>query len=560
MRGNVAWVTIAEPKEIVVIVVKRKGVLTGDGPPSGRRLTLAGQVLLLQLAVVACVLLVVAVISFRQSTAAFTDERGSAMRSVAEYLAGGEVVRTAVDDATATRTLAPFVERAVALSGATDVLVTDPDGVVIAAAEPSRVGTTVDLGESRVREGRGWSGDVVRDGGRYVTAHAPVLADDGTLVGIAVAEQSYPSWWDRVADSSSDLALYLGLGALLGGLGTWAVAHLLKRRTRGLGGEEIATLADHRYALLHSIREGVVAVDNAGTVTVMNDAARRLLDVSGDPVGRPITAVGLDPELTALIAGDAEARDAVVLTGDRVLVVNRRAASSRGLGIGSVTTMRDRTDVVEVEQQLSSNLSISDALRAQTHEFANRLHTISGLVELGEYDELASLLGTLTRERAVLDASLREAVQDPAVAALLAAKASQAGEAGLRLRIDEASRLPSLDPDLAADLTTVLGNLVDNALDACRGGAGSEVAVRVGDVDGTIEVVVSDDGPGVPEEIAGSIFSRGYSTKPEVLGGRGIGLPLVRLIATRRGGSATLDDGGPGATFRVRLPREGESA
>src|SRR5690606_3589697 len=140
-------------------------------------------------------------------------------------------------------------------------------------------------------------------------------------------------------------------------------------------------------------------------------------------------------------AGDADARDAVVLTGDRVLVVNRRVASSRGMGIGSVTTMRDRTAVVEVEQQLSSNLSISDALRAQTHEFANRLHTISGLVELGEYDELASLLGTLTRDRAVLDANLRDAVQDPAVAALLAAKASQAAEAGLRLRIDDATRL-----------------------------------------------------------------------------------------------------------------------
>ncbi len=549
MRPDVAWVTIAEPKEVVVIVVMRHGT------PGRRRLTLAGQVLLLQLAVIAGVLLVVAVISFRQSTASFTDDRGSAMRSVAEYLAGGEVVRTAIDDPQATRTLAPFVERAMALSGATDVLVTDPDGVVIASAEPAEVGTTIDLGDSRVLEGRGWSGDLERNGRRQVTAHAPVLAADGTLVGIAVAEQAYPSWWDRIADSAADLALYLGLGALLGGLGTWAVSRLLKRRTRGLGSEEIATLADHRYALLHSIREGVVAVDNAGIVTVMNDAARRLLAVAGEPVGRPLADLGLDPELTSLIAGDAEAHDAVVLTGDRVLVVNRRAASSGGLGIGSVTTMRDRTDVVEVQQQLSSNLSISDALRAQTHEFANRLHTISGLVELGEYDELASLLGTLTRERAVLDTRLREAVQDPAVAALLAAKSSQASEAGLHLRIDEASHLTALGPELAADLTTVLGNLVDNAVDACRGGGGHEIVVRLVDVDGTIEVVVADDGPGVPAQISGSIFARGYSTKPEILGGRGIGLPLVRLIATRRGGSATLDGAGPGATFRVRLPR-----
>lgn len=548
MQTLVAWVTIAEAKEVLVIVVTR------NAPSRGHRLTLAGQVLLLQLAVVAAVLLVVAVISFRQSTAAFTDERGSAMRSVAEYLAGGEVVRTAIDDPSPTRTLAPFVERAVALSGATDVLVTDPEGVVIASSEPSDVGARLDLGDSRVREGRGWSGDVEHDGGRYVTAHAPVLAVDGSLMGIAVAEQAYPSWWDRIADSATDLAPYLGLGALLGGAGTWAVSRLLKRRTRGLAADEIATLADHRYALLHSIREGVVAVDNAGIVTVMNDAARSLLGVSGDPVGRGLDDLGLDAELTALIAGDAETRDAVVLTGDRVLVVNRRAASSRGHGIGGVTTMRDRTDVVEVEQQLGSNLSITDALRAQTHEFANRLHTISGLVELGEYDELAGLLRTITRERAVLDASLREAVRDPAVAALLAAKVSQAAEADLTLRVDETSRVPALATDLAADVTTVLGNLVDNAIDACRAGSGHEVVVRLAEVDGTIEIVVSDDGPGVPDEIGRSIFSRGFSTKPEVLGGRGIGLPLVRLIATRRGGSATLDPAGPGATFRVVLP------
>src|SRR5690606_20227315 len=130
--------------------------------------------------------------------------------------------------------------------------------------------------------------------------------------------------------------------------------------------------------------------------------------------------------------------------------------------------------------------------------------------------------GTLTRDRAVLDANLRDAVQDPAVAALLAAKASQAAEAGLRLRIDDATRLGLLGAELAADLTTVLGNLVDNAIDACRGGGGQEVVVRLTEDDGTIDVVVSDDGPGVPGEIGGTIFSRGFSTKPEVLGGRGI--------------------------------------
>lgn len=550
MRGSVACVTIAEAKEVLVIVVT-------PGRSRHHRLTLAGQVLLLQLAVVGVVLLAVAAISFRQSTLTFTEERGSAMRSVAEYLAGGEVVRSAIGAPAASSTLAPFVERAQALSGATDVLITDPEGTVIAASEPAKVGSTIDFGPSRVLEGRGWSGDSEHDGNRHVTAHAPVIATDGSVEGVAVAEQIYPSLWSRVADSAADLAVYLGLGALLGGLGTWAVSRVLKRRTRGLAADEIATLADHRAALLHSIREGVVAVDNEGRVTIMNDGARDLLGVSSDPIGRPVGDLDLDPDLAAVLTGDAETPDALVVTAGRVLVVNRRRAASGGRGIGSVSTMRDRTDLGEVDQQLSSNLSITDTLRAQTHEFANRLHTISGLVELGEFEELAALLGTLTRERAALDATIGEAVEDGAVRALLVAKHSQANEAALTLNLTERSRLPSLDPGLSADLITVLGNLIDNAIDACRAGGGSRIDVEVSAHDDRIEVLVADDGPGVPPDLVASVFTRGFTTKADLPGGRGIGLPLVRLLAERRGGSVRLVDVASGAAFRVDLPLRG---
>lgn len=550
MRGSVACVTIAEAKEVLVIVVT-------SIRSRQHRLTLAGQVLLLQLSVVGLVLLAVAAISFRQSTQTFTEERGSAMRSVAEYLAGGEVVRSAIEQPGASRTLAPFVERAQTLSGATDVLVTDPDGTVIAASEPLRIGTTIDLGSSRVLEGRGWSGDTDHDGRRHVTAHAPVIATDGSVEGVAVAEQVYPSLWSRIADSAADLAVYLGLGALLGGLGTWAVSRLLKRRTRGLAADEIATLADHRAALLHSIREGVVAVDNGGRVTIMNDGARALLGVEGDPIGRPVGDLDLDPDLAAVLTGDAETPDALVVTAGRVLVVNRRRAASGGRGIGSVSTMRDRTDLVEVEQQLSSNLSITDTLRAQTHEFANRLHTISGLVELREYDELSALLGTLTRERATLDATIGSAVEDAPVRALLVAKHSQANEAALTLNLGEHSRLPSLEPALSADLITVLGNLIDNAIDACRAGAGSRIDVDLSARDDRIDVLVSDDGPGVPADLTETVFTRGFTTKADVPGGRGIGLPLVRLLAERRGGSVRLAGVATGAAFRVDLPLQG---
>ncbi|MRK01584.1 GHKL domain-containing protein [Aeromicrobium sp. S22] len=518
-----------------------------------RRLTLAGQFLVLQLIVVGVVLAIVAVISLRQSTASFASDRGTQMRSVAENLANTSVVRDQVTGLDPAAGLAPAINRAVSLSGATDVAVADPGGIVMSSSDPRLIGTPAALGDSGVREGRGWTGDVDKSGRRYVAGHAPIIDDNGTLVGLALAEQRYPSVWARLTDAAGDLILYLGVGALLGAAGSWLVSRLVKRRTRGLEPHEFATLADHREALLHSIREGVIAVDTDGRVTMVNDGARELLGLDEDPVGRRVDQLGLPDQVASVLTGGTETHDVVLLVGDRVVVCNQRSASSRGEGIGTVTTMRDRTELVSMQSQLSSNLSITDTLRAQTHEFANQLHTISGLVQLREYDEVTSLVGTLTRRRQAISDAVTRRIKDRAVAALLIAKSSVAAEAGVTLTIAPTSSLPPLPQAVSADLTTIIGNLIDNAVDACKAGPDPSVRVDLHASDREVVLEVRDSGPGVDEEVTDAIFSRGFSTKPEVPGGRGIGLPLVRLVCRQRGGSVTVEPG-PGAVFRVRLP------
>jgi two-component system CitB family sensor kinase len=522
-----------------------------------RRLTLAGQFLVLQLVVVAAVLTIVGVISVQQSNASFASERGAQMRSVAEYLANQSVVRAQITGPVPSTSLAPPIDRAVGLSGATEVTIADPSGIVLSSSDPRLVGERAELGDSRVQEGRGWVGDVETRGHRFVAGHAPILDDDGELAALAIAEERYPSLWTRLTNAGDELVLYVGVGAGLGVAGSWLVARTIKRRTRGLEPHEFATLADHREALLHSIREGVIAVGTDGRVTMVNDGARELLGLGDDVVGRPLAALGLDPEVVEVLGNDqgTDSQDAVVLVGDRVIVFNQRSASSRGQGIGTVTTMRDRTDLVSMQSQLSSNLSITDTLRAQTHEFANQLHTISGLVQLGEYDEVTSLVGVLTRRRAEISDFVTQRVADPAVAALLIAKSSVAAEAGVALSITPSSGLGPVPPATSADLTTIIGNLVDRVVDACKGGDSPAVTVDLTETADEIVLQVRDNGPGVPDELVDAIFTRGFSTKPDVLGGRGIGLPLVRLISTQRDGSVTVssDDG---AVFCVRLPKE----
>lgn len=519
----------------------------------GLRLTIAGQFLILQLAVIALVLTIVGVISVQQSTTQFGADQGSRMRSVAEYLANLPVVRDQITAPRASQELAPSVERAVSLSGATNVTIADPDGRVIASSIPDLVGEQVALGGSRVREGRGWTGDVDENGERVVAGHAPIIANDGSLVGLSIAEARYPSAWQRITNAAPDLVLFLGIGALLGVAGSWLLARMIKRRTRGLEPAEIAALADNREALLHSIREGIIAVNSDGIITVVNESATTLLSLPDDSEGRSVGSLAVGDQVKRVLLDPSDTQDSMLLVGERLIVLNRNRVTYGNRQVGTVTTLRDRTELIAMQSQVDSHQSITETLRAQTHEFANQLHTISGLVELEEYDEVSALIGNLTRRQAEIADAITAVVEDPTVAALLIAKTSLAAEGGVRIKLTADSRLLRADRELSTDVATVLGNLIDNAIDASSGAEQRVVRIRVTNETDAVVLEVSDSGAGVSADVTDAIFQRGFSTKPSVLGGRGVGLALVHLVCTRRGGTVTVHNDG-GAVFRATLP------
>jgi len=517
------------------------------------RLTIAGQFLILQLAVIALVLTFVGIFSVQQSTAQFGADQGGRMRSVAEYLANFPVVRDQITEPRASQELAPSVERAVSLSGATTVSIADPAGLIIASSVPALVGERVALGASRVREGRGWTGDVNQNGERLVAGHAPIIANDGTLVGLSIAEARYPSVWQRITNAAPDLALFLGIGALLGVAGSWLLARLIKRRTRGLEPAEIAALADNREALLHSIREGVIAVNSDGIITVVNGSATALLGLPENAAGSAVGSLDIGDQVKRVLLDPSDTRDSLLLVGERLVVLNRNRVTHGNRQVGTVTTLRDRTELIAMQSQVDAHQSITETLRAQTHEFANQLHTISGLVELEEYSEVSALIGNLARRQAEIADAITAVVEDPSVAALLIAKTSLAAEAGVTIELAADSRLLRADRELATDAATVLGNLIDNAIDASSGSDRKVIRIRLTNETDAVVLEVSDSGRGVPGDMTDAIFQRGFSTKPSVLGGRGVGLALVHLVCTRRGGTVTVHNDG-GAVFRATLP------
>lgn len=316
-------------------------------------------------------------------------------------------------------------------------------------------------------------------------------------------------------------------------------------------------------SVLHSVREGLILTDDRGRVVLYNDEAAELLGLPPSVNDRPpstVSELGLPPTIAALI----ESRDRIVeeshLAGDRVLLVNQEPASPTGsrpgAPLGSLTTLRDLTEVQRLSGELESVRTLSEALRSQTHEYANRLHTVVSLIELGRTREAIELIAQETETSQSLADDLVGASSEPALAALLLGKVAQAAERGVQLRL-------ALEDELAAsvlttsELVSVVGNLVDNAVDAASGSATPTVWVRLAtDTDrGVFELVVTDSGGGIDPESVGKIFTRGFTTKPADLSGRGFGLAVVRDILSRRGGRVTMEStGAEGTRFVADWP------
>ena len=523
-----------------------------------RRLSLAGQLLALQVVIIFVVLIGVTAVTVAQSTKRAQDVEGRRALAVAETLANTRPVRDALA-AGEKNFVRVAAESTRSVSGSDSVVVALPDRRVIATADPTEVGRRLDLGASTVLQGRAWIGEGELHDGPAAVAMVPILSDrGGRVVGLVAVRRLYPTLLDGLAAAAPNLLTYLGLASAIGIGGSLLVARRVKRQTLGLEPAEITGLVEHRDAMLHGIREGVVGLDLRGRVTLINDEALRLLRIPGDALGRTLPELGVGEEVRDAFLSGEEERDRVVASAGRVLVVNRLPISNRGRLIGSVTTLRDRTELLELRRELDLTRHVTDTLRAQAHEFSNRLHTIAGLIELGEADEAVRFVHRISSSRSEFSGAVMSVVHDPSIAALLIAKASQAAELGVELRIAPDSAVPLLAEELSADVATVVGNLVDNAMDAAAGAAERWVEVGVGLVDGDVDVVVRDSGAGVPADMAAEIFRRGISTKVtpgegHLDGQRGIGLALVHLLCTRRGGDVSVSSDGV-TTFTARMP------
>ncbi|OIJ62922.1 ATP-binding protein [Streptomyces mangrovisoli] len=442
-------------------------------------------------------------------------------------------------------------ERIRLATGAEYVVVMDLHGVRWSHTDPAQIGRRVSTDPSRALAGAEVMQIDTGTLGRSARGKVPLRDARGRIVGAVSVGIAYDSVRGRLMSAIPGLFAYAGGALAVGALAAWLVSRRVHRQTRDLAFSDISALLAEREAMLHGIREGVVALDRTGRIRLLNDEARRLLGLGDESVGRtPDEALGTG-RTTDVLAGRVTGTDLLAVRGQRVLVANRMPTDDGG----AVATLRDRTELEQLGRELDSTRGLIDALRAQDHEHANRMHTLLGLLELDMYDDAVDFIGEVVGDHRATAEQVTEKIRDPLLAALLVGKATVAAERGVALWISERTALPDrlIDP---RGLVTVVGNLVDNALDAVAGTAHARVEVELRVEGRTAVLRVRDTGPGIPAERRELVFTEGWSTKrPPAHGRRGIGLSLVRRLAERQGGSATVGDAdGGGAQFTVVLP------
>ncbi|MEU2434429.1 ATP-binding protein [Streptomyces sp. NPDC007861] len=521
--------------------------------------SLAGQLFAMQVVLVAAIVAGFALFSYVTDRSQAEETARRQTVAAATAVADSPSVVVAAGSASPPAELQPYAERVRKDADVDFVVIMAPDGTRWTHPEPGEIGHTY-LGHiDQALQGRTVSETYTGTLGPSVRTVAPVR-DGGRIVALVSAGITIDKISRQLGEQVTALLGMAGAALALGGAGTYVINARLRRHTHGMNAAELSRMHDYHEATLHAVREGLLMLDGRRRIALINDGARELLGLDADVVGRGVADLGLPPGLTGALLASEPRVDELHLTTDRVLVVSTQPVVG-GERRGTVVTLRDHTELQALTGELDSERGFTQALRAQAHEAANRLHAVVSLIELGRADEAVRFATAELELAQALTDRVVTAVAEPVLAALLLGKAAQANESGVELVLAEDSRLDDgvLPPWLPPrGLVTVLGNLVDNAVEASSGaGAGTggirpRVVVTVRTDEDELVLRVSDSGPGVGTGDLEAVFERGWSTRGP---GRGLGLALVRQVVHRGRGTVEVHQGPHGgAEFTVRLP------
>lgn len=408
--------------------------------------------------------------------------------------------------------------------------------------------------EGPALHGESYTSKAVGISGPSIRAFSPIYSSQNIQIG-AVAVGFFKPDISRILSSRIYKTTYLviPLALLLVIFFSIVLANNIKNLMFGLEPLEIATLLKERDTMLQSVKEGIIAIDADSKITVINQAAQNIFPPGTDFIGRNITDLIPDSQLPQVMDTLQTQQDMQILINDNVVLTNRIPLIISGKVMGAIATFRPLTEVNRIAEELTGVKKIMSALRARTHEFLNKLHVVSGLIQLEAYDEARKYISNLTYKEHSFISFLIDHIHSSAIVGLLMGKASEASERQIQFNIQEDSRLFAL-PEYFDEhaMIIVLGNLIENAFDAVmdnRNNRNVNVLIKQDTTEIQIEVV--DSGPGIPPLIKKSIFEPGFTNKAN---GQGFGLANAKNRVDVARGTLSFSTGPAGTLFRVKIP------
>lgn len=511
------------------------------------KLSMNGKIVLLTFFIIAFSFLVAGILLLSNSLA--DQERGMEQRAmlVARTISDLPEVQRALEYPSveqASKQITPIVRDITDINKATYIVVLNMDQIRLTHPSREQVGqksTSTDIqaafGENYyTSKARGEEGVVIR-------AFVPVINDEREQVGVVIVGFAQPTFSAMLKEYTSEIIFATFLSILFSIWGARTLGRHIKRQMFGLEPHEIAKIYVERTETFNAMHEGIIAIDKDLYITIFNKKASRILGVGGDPskyIGENIFDVLPDTRLPEIVDSGRAVYNQEIYVNQHSILSNRIPILVAGRTVGAVAVFKDLTEFKQLAEELTGVKAFVQALRIQTHEYKNKLHTIAGLLQLGHHQQALEYLSQVKVQHDQVTKFLNERIQHESISGLLLSKISRGHELGIQVILDEESRLTRFPEQLDYhDFVLIFGNLIENAFDALTvvQQEYKEITISIDDNDDILAILVSDNGIGIPSEHLTKIFDNGFSTKAK--DSRGIGLYLVQEIVHK--GNGTID-------------------
>lgn len=520
--------------------------------------------LLVLLNIVFVLLLVLSALSYIVIDKKF-KESGDRAIFLARTIAGLPQVVQAFQEPDPSSVIQPLAEDLRNKTNAEFIVIANMDLIRYSHTDPSKIGKPLDGEDSaydqKVLHGEEIQSTAVGSLGLSVRGKTPIFDANHHQIGLVSVGFLVQNIWKETYSVLFKIAITGTVALLFGLFGAHLLSGHIKKQIFNMEPNEIAFITQEQAAILDSIREGIIAINADGKITTCNQEAKKILEheENADMIGRDISAILPTSRLGEVLEGGVIHRDEPMIIGNTLVITNRLPVISKGKIIGAVATFRDKLQLDQIDQRLSDIGQYANSLRSQRHEFMNKLHLISGLIKMKEYDMVNDLIEDINEEQQDLLNFFLSKIHDSAIVGVLIGKMHRAKELGIQLVVDSESVVP--DPCPYRDIViTLLGNAIENSLEAISErhtkNSSGRVTVCFQDEMNRLTIIVQDNGPGIDPKLGEDIFMDGVSTKGK---GRGFGLALLTRLISNIGGQLSIESSSAGAILKAELPKKGGS-